>query len=343
VFGLALSALAACGGRSVSLPEDAGGDAQADGAAQPCAPMAAHSGPSCDEPGIVGYTWTGTACEPVWCECLGEDCGALHGTQAECYAALPAECVEGDECEAQDYPTCQDRQDCQLLWYGGACLNLEDCSNTIPEDGDWICWEQGFRCVPSDHPCNQRGPGDCDGECYWREGRQELCIEGCCVEESWGYCAALPVAPDCDAQEISGCPDPCGSVVGWSWDGDFCQPIICCCEGPDCADTWDTLEGCRAARFECTANACARTGGYCDYSDYTQPVCLEGYFGDSALTTANPGVCGLGICCAPCPDPEDPAVHYAGSSPLECADIDFACNATQRFFDNECGCGCIDL
>jgi hypothetical protein len=135
--------------------------------------------------------------------------------------------------------------------------------------------------------------------------------------------------------------DPCTSVVGVYWDGAFCRPIICCCEGPDCADTWDTPGECLAEHLECDLNECGVTGGYCDYGDATVPACHEGYGRDHYLGGLVPGVCGMGVCCAPCPDPTDPGVSYISHDPLECMGIDWDCFDPDYIgFDNECGCGC---
>ena len=149
--------------------------------------------------------------------------------------------------------------------------------------------------------------------------------------------------PDCDAQEITGCMDPCASVAGYYWDGDFCSPIICCCEGPDCAHTYQTVEQCMHERRQCAENPCAAASGYCNYGDAVVPTCVDGHGRDDYINNTNPGVCGMGICCTPCPDENAPGVTYFGHSPQECADIDWGCYANTRSFDNECGCGCIPL
>jgi len=63
--------------------------------------------------------------------------------------------------------------------------------------------------------------------------------------------------------------------------------------------------------------------------------------------------CGCGcIDVAPatvCPSESDPAVHYISTDPAQCEDMDcgidvdcIPCEGDQEYFDNECGCGCID-
>lgn len=156
----------------------------------------------------------------------------------------------------------------------------------------------------------------------------ETCLDdhaGCVPEES------------CARQQINGCADPCMSVAGVWWNGTFCQPIICCCEGPDCAATWDTWQECLAVHTTCALNECAATGGYCDYGDAVIPTCLDGYGKDFSITA---GICGLGVCCAPCPVAGD-GVNYVSHDPSECARIDYTCATGWVGFDNECGCGCI--
>jgi len=50
-----------------------------------------------------------------------------------------------------------------------------------------------------------------------------------------------------------------------------------------------------------------------------------------------------------CPDPSDPAVHYIETDPALCGMTDcgesdcIPCDAGQEYFENECGCGCIDV
>jgi hypothetical protein len=62
--------------------------------------------------------------------------------------------------------------------------------------------------------------------------------------------------------------------------------------------------------------------------------------------------CGCGcIDLAPvCPDPNDPTVHYLTDDPAQCGLTDCGgpetdcvpCRVNQEYFQNDCGCGCID-
>jgi hypothetical protein len=61
--------------------------------------------------------------------------------------------------------------------------------------------------------------------------------------------------------------------------------------------------------------------------------------------------CGCGCIDRPasnCPDPNDPAVHYLETDPAlcgltDCGEADcIPCSPEQEYFQNECGCGCID-
>jgi hypothetical protein len=46
-------------------------------------------------------------------------------------------------------------------------------------------------------------------------------------------------------------------------------------------------------------NACLAAGGYCQPGDFVQPTCKAGTVESQSIEMANPGVCGLGICCVP--------------------------------------------
>lgn len=63
----------------------------------------------------------------------------------------------------------------------------------------------------------------------------------------------------------------------------------------------------------------------------------------SAGSTTPPGTGGTVTPPANCPDPKSPSVHYISQDPGKCAALDFACGDEQKAFDNECGCGCIDV
>jgi hypothetical protein len=55
----------------------------------PCAPMNAHSsGAFCA--GVAGFTWNGTTCEPIECQCAGTDCDRSYPTAIECLTARAA-------------------------------------------------------------------------------------------------------------------------------------------------------------------------------------------------------------------------------------------------------------
>lgn len=312
-----------------------------------CAPMDAMLPPNvrCGDPTPIGWTWTGTGCYGIPCACEGADCDRLYATEALCMADRAPACLPPPDCLGLDYQTCEDRPDCQVVFYGGGCIDLDTCEWGGPSDGNWLCWEQGIVCLPSGAPCSDRGPAECDGDCYWWEHRTEHCFsdmgEGeCCFEEGYGYCAPLPrEVPGCEAQAVQGCSDPCVNVVGYFWDGTFCAPIRCCCEGPYCNETYDTLEACLDSRAECLDNACAEAGGTCNYGDAVVPTCDPEYGTNYAITSSHPGVCGMGVCCTPCPN--GPGVSYVSHDPAQCADIDFDCFDQGEHFDNECGCGCI--
>jgi hypothetical protein len=61
--------------------------------------------------------------------------------------------------------------------------------------------------------------------------------------------------------------------------------------------------------------------------------------GGSAGVPGTGGSAGTG----PCPDPNDPKVHYVSYDPDECKLIDVDCFDNAEYFESDCGCGCIDL
>jgi hypothetical protein len=148
----------------------------------------------------------------------------------------------------------------------------------------------------------------------------------------------------CPAQNVGFCPDACVDIVGYFWNGQNCSPIICCCEGPDCHETYATFRECIEDRLHCVDNACADAGGYCNDTTSEFRECIDGYGRNFQIEQDNPGVCGPGICCTPCPDPDDPLVWYAGFTDEECNQIDWDCFDPDFVnFHNECGCGCRPL
>lgn len=151
--------------------------------------------------------------------------------------------------------------------------------------------------------------------------------------------AELPIPrPECEGQLAGGCPDACMDIVGYFWDGAYCQPIICCCEGPDCDQTYATLADCVDARTSCFSEACTDTGGYCSSAFPPGDQCAVGHFPNESFA---PGVCGGGTCCSPCLEPDSPQVDYIAHSPEACATIDWDCFSPGWLnFENACGCGC---
>lgn len=269
-----------------------------------CAPMdAKEMGPFDYSESPLGYSWTGTSCEAIWYGCQGKDCNDLYPLESDCLSDRAPSCLASPACLGLDYEECIERAECRVELYGGGCLNLDDCSWDMPQGDHWVCWEQGIACLPADHVCTQRSRADCAGECYWWEHEQEGCFEGCCVTESYGYCAPIfRRGAQCDPQDIGFCPDNCETVVGYKWDGAFCRPVDCCCTGSHCDGMYPNLEACVEDRMHCTENECALQGGYCDYGDVVPPTCATGYKCDDLLVQNEPGVCGLGVCCTPCPE-----------------------------------------
>ena len=68
-----------------------------------------------------------------------------------------------------------------------------------------------------------------------------------------------------------------------------------------------------------------------------------GAAGVAGAPTTPPGTGGSVTPPSNCPDPKSPSVHYVSHDPKTCAAADFICGDEQQQFDNECGCGCIDI
>jgi hypothetical protein len=119
-----------------------------------CAPMDAHTG-SLPCVSIVGYTWTGSDCAPVVCNCEGADCASMYATEAECRnarvdcGATPvistacernSDCVLAERtCCACGEPSARDKvamnAASQSAWYASICKDLPPCPPCAPLPG----------------------------------------------------------------------------------------------------------------------------------------------------------------------------------------------------------------
>jgi hypothetical protein len=348
---LCLTSGCGCGNRALPIDGDAGTDAGlrdgalgdrhrdgagGDGTVPPtCDAQDARPAGVCAL--FLGYAWNGDDCVAINCSCEGTDCDALYQTYGACLGDHVG-CLPPTGCDDLDPMQCEATAACRLIWYGGGCVDTTTCTFNCSGGNDCICYERGYACVPADPACIDRLQAECSGACFWESHSGQICFETCCVDEGWGYCRGREAPASCTRQQINYCSDPCMSVAGVWWSGEFCQPIVCCCEGADCNQTWSTWQACLDAHRECTLNACAATGGYCDYGDAVIPTCLEGYGKDFSVAA---GTCGLGVCCAPCPVDGAAGVSYVSHDPSECARIDYTCATGWVGFDNECGCGCL--
>jgi hypothetical protein len=102
----------------------------------------------------------------------------------------------------------------------------------------------------------------------------------------------------------------------------------------------------------------SRTETYCTADPACEPLYTElcdctcaphpRYSGGGCAGTCGPECFVYDRCVAAdpaprCPNPVRPNVDYAGFTPMECAAVDFFCDDASLSFDNECGCGCIQL
>lgn len=195
-------------------------------------------------------------------------------------------------CEAQD---AQGVGDCKLLlgiaWNGETCVEVGGCECTGADcdalyDSVEACKAAHAGCVSPGGPCDPEkaaGVGLCDAFFGWAWNGQECVgISGCSCEGP--ACATLPMdlavceekhagcgtmAGVCDPQKAEGV-GPCAAIVGYKWDGQTCVALSgCSCEGPGCADLYDTGEACAAAHADCApASNCtpqeAKGEGPCD-------------------------------------------------------------------------------
>ncbi len=150
----------------------------------------------------------------------------------------------------------------------------------------------------------------------------------------------------------------CGSV-----EGDGREPT----PEPSCEDTGDCEQTCESEGSNCaepspepecpdaadpTVHYISDDPAQCGLTDCGGPEtdCVpcagdQEYFQDE---------CGCGCIDLPpapleCPSETDPTVHYISTDPAECGQTDcgpdvdcIPCEASQEYFENECGCGCID-
>jgi len=166
----------------------------------PCAPMDAYLPPHirCDDPVILGWMWNGELCSPVQCYCEGTDCDRLYPTKSKCLEDRAPYCLPKPGCLEHGYEDCEADSECEELYFGGGCLDLEEyCDWERSEDGFLICFERGWTCVPSEEQCSDRSREQCHGDCYWWEWQNESCFsqmgeEECCIFQGFGFCT--PVA-----------------------------------------------------------------------------------------------------------------------------------------------------
>ena len=147
-----------------------------------------------------------------------------------------------------------------------------------------------------------------------------------------------------DASEDSPDAFECPDGPGYAYESDdpgYCAEVGLHCEFP--GDVFSNPCGC-GCYFPRTEDCL-----YEDLGVFYQKVgedpgeCATIFFGCEEGGEAVEDSCGCGCVYGPpvCLDPSEPGVSYVGSSPQECEIIDFDCNGA-GYFNNPCGCGCIE-
>ncbi|NUP11422.1 MAG: hypothetical protein HOW73_35705 [Polyangiaceae bacterium] len=201
-----------------------------------------------------------------------------------------------------------------------ASVLLAACDATIKNDGDG----------PGPTPCPETDPGCEPAECpsadeptvhYITDDPAECGLTDCGGPES----DCIPCA---ESQEYFENECGCGCIdVGPT--------------EPECPSEADpTVHYISNDPAQCGLTDCGSPETDCipcgDYQEYFQNEC-----GCGCIDIEPP---------APvCPDPTDPAVHYISTDPDQCGmtdcgiDVDcIPCDGDQEYFENDCGCGCID-
>ena len=134
---------------------------------------------------------------------------------------------------------------------------------------------------------------------------------------------------------------PCVSIVGYTWTGSDCSPVVCSCEGADCASMYPTVGECLGAHVGCATLLSIQIGcqrnSDCTIVDKT--CCSCQYLGEAdkvAINVVSQSVWQTSTCegvsCLPCsPIPPGPyqAVCVAGRCEVKNILSDKPCLASQ--------------
>lgn len=237
-----------------------------------CEPMDAKPEGACEA--ILGWAWDGARCQQlVGCNCVGEDCGKLFASEADClrdHEACP--CVRQD---VTPVGLCE----VILGWYwdGGKCDALVGCSCSGPDCGELFagpgeCNKAHLKCLCRAQ--DARGVGPCLAILGYRwNGESCEGISGCSCEgfdcdllsPTLATCQAVHDGCPCRAQDAQG-EGPCRVVLGWKYDGSQCVAISGCdCVGTDCDELFASQSDCDRAHRSCLCRPQdARGEGPCD-------------------------------------------------------------------------------
>jgi hypothetical protein len=147
--------------------------------------------------------------------------------------------------------------------------------------------------------------------------------------------------PECGPMDARSNGDDCAAIVGYTWDGSMCHPIMCGCGGSECDAAYPTIEACdqaragcyaaRGVRRDCTQHAdCGAAHRAC--CDPCGTPTADAYIG-IRLDSPFPGICGP-IGCPDCLGYRDPAI-YAICLDGQCAVGDLGA-AASCMTDDQC-------
>jgi hypothetical protein len=207
----------------------------------------------------------------------GSDCEA--GNQCVC-----GRCISLDLVPPSCDPSCATAQVGDFCTTEGRVCPLGACERLACRGGSFVresgeCSDAGWcECPPPPPGCVYDGsPCVCDHlTCEGQRCGRVTCGEGTtCCNPTCGTCtppgagcAAIVCEPDCSPMQAWG-QGGCEAVIGVFWNGMQCVSVSgCSCEGPDCANAFETYEQCEAVFSACGAACGGFAGATCGSSEW---------------------------------------------------------------------------